>query len=115
MFQITREFTFINAVVKMFVNQISENIGIQFDNFGGNVTRLVTFFSQGSDISNFMESDQKVAPYLLYVFWVTTAKSDFLLIGAGTITPKGSINTANFGKTSLFVEQDYKQQTSTRL
>ena len=44
-----------------------------------------------------------------------TPKSDFLLTGAGTITPKGSMNTANFGKTSLFVEQVYVQQTSTRL
>ena len=42
-------------------------------------------------------------------------KSDFLLIRAATITPKESMNTANFGKTSLFVEQDYEQQTSTRL
>ena len=42
-------------------------------------------------------------------------RSDFLLIGAGAITPKGSMNIANFGKTSLFVEQDYEQQTSTRL
>ena len=40
-------------------------------------------------------------------------KSDFLLIGAGTMTSKGSMNTANFGKTSLFDEQDYEQQTST--
>ena len=44
-----------------------------------------------------------------------TPKSDFLLIGAATIKPKGSMNTANFGKTLLFVEQDYEQQTSTRL
>ena len=44
-----------------------------------------------------------------------TPKIHFLLIGAGTITPKGSMNTANFAKTSLFVEQDYEQQTSTRL
>ena len=44
-----------------------------------------------------------------------TPKSDFLLIGVGTIAPKGSMNTTNFGKTSLFVEQDYEQQTSTRL
>ena len=44
-----------------------------------------------------------------------TPKTDFLLIGPGTTTPKGSMNTANFGKTSLFVEQDYEQQTSTRL
>ena len=42
-------------------------------------------------------------------------KSDFLLITAGTITPKESMNTANFGKTSLFLEQDYEQQTSTHL
>ena len=28
-----------------------------------------------------------------------TPKSDFLLIGAKTITPKGSMNTANFGET----------------
>ena len=41
-FQIIRKFTF--AVVKMFVNQIWENIGIEFDNFGGRVTRLTTFF-----------------------------------------------------------------------
>ena len=45
MFQIIRKFAFVNAVVKMFVNQILENIGIQFDNFGGSVTRLATFFS----------------------------------------------------------------------
>ena len=44
-----------------------------------------------------------------------TPKSDFLLIGAGTITPKGSMNTTNFGETSLSVEQDYEQQTNTRL
>ena len=44
-----------------------------------------------------------------------TPKSDVLLIGAETITPKGSMNTTNFGKTLLFVEQDYGQQTSTRL
>ena len=44
-----------------------------------------------------------------------TPKSDFLLIGVTTITPKGSMNTANFGKTSLFVDQDYDQQTRTRL
>ena len=28
----------------MFVNQILEIIGIQFDSFGGSVTRLTTFF-----------------------------------------------------------------------
>ena len=44
-----------------------------------------------------------------------TPKRDFLLLGLGQITPKGSMNTANFGKTSLFVEKDYDQQTSTRL
>ena len=44
-----------------------------------------------------------------------TPKSDFLLIGAGAITPKGSMNTSNFAKTSLFIEQDYEQQISTRL
>ena len=33
-----------------------------------------------------------------------TPKSDFLLIEAGIITLKGSMNTTNFGKTSLFVE-----------
>ena len=74
-----------------------------------------TCTSQGSDVSNFLGSDQKVAPYQLVVFWVMTLKSDFLLIEAGTITTKGSMNTANFGKISLFVEQDYEQQTSTRL
>ena len=41
-----------------------------------------------------------------------TPKSDFALIEARTITPKGSIKTENFGKTLLFVEQDYEQQTS---
>ena len=44
-FQIIRKFAFINAVVKIIVNQICENTGIQFDNFGGSVTRLTTFFS----------------------------------------------------------------------
>ena len=44
-----------------------------------------------------------------------TPKSDFLLIGAGTITYKELINTANFEKPSLLVEQDHEQQTSTRL
>ena len=44
-----------------------------------------------------------------------TPKSDFLLIGAGTIIPKGCMSTTNFGKTSLFVEQDYEQQINTRL
>ena len=34
-----------------------------------------------------------------------TPKSDFLPIVAGTVTPKGSINTVNFGKTSLFLEK----------
>ena len=46
-----------------------------------------------------------VAPYQL-VFQVMASKSDFLLIGTWTITPKESMNTANFGKTSLFVEYD---------
>ena len=44
-----------------------------------------------------------------------TPKKDFLLIGAGAITLKGSMNTAHFGKTSPFIEQDDEQQTSTRL
>ena len=42
-------------------------------------------------------------------------KSYSLLIGAGAITHKVFMNTANFGKTSLFVESDYKQQISNRL
>ena len=67
---------------------------------------LVFLYSQDSDISNFIESDQKVAPYQLVVSWVMTPKNDFLLIGAGTIIPKGFMNTANFGKTSLFIEQN---------
>ena len=41
-----------------------------------------------------------------------TPKSDLLIIGSRTLTPKWSMNTANFRKTSLFVEQDYEQQTS---
>ena len=45
MFQIIRTFAFINAVAKMFVNQIWENIGIQFDDFGRRGTRMKTFFS----------------------------------------------------------------------
>ena len=44
-----------------------------------------------------------------------TPTIDFLLIGAEIITPKGSMDTASFGKTSLFAEQDYEQQTSTYL
>ena len=42
--QITRKVTFLNPVVKIFVNQIWGNIGIKFDHFGGSVTRLKTFF-----------------------------------------------------------------------
>ena len=57
-----------------------------------------TCTSQGSDVSNFLGSDQKVAPYQLVVFWVMTPKIDYLLIETATITPKGSMNTANFGK-----------------
>ena len=66
-------------------------------------------FSCGSDVSNIIKSDQMVAPYHLFVFYVMTPKIDFFLIEAGTITPNGSMNTANFEKTSLFVEFDYKQ------
>ena len=33
----------------------------------------------------------------------------------GTITPKKSMDTASFGKTSQFIEQEYQQQTSTLL
>ena len=64
--------------------------------------------SQGSDVLNFIESDQKVALYQLVAFWVMKPKTDFLLIEAGTITLKVSMNTENFGKISLFVEQDYE-------
>ena len=60
--------------------------------------------SQDSHVSNFIGSDQKVAPYLLVGFEVMTPKSDFLIVENRTITPKGSINTANLGKTSLFIE-----------
>ena len=73
------------------------------------------YISRRSDVSNFKWSDQKIAPYHLVAFWVMTPKSDFLLIGAGTITPKVSMNTVNFGKTSLFFEWGYEQQTSNRL
>lgn len=45
-------------------------------------------YSQGSDISKFIGSDQKIALYHLVVFKVMTPK---------TITLKGSINTADFG------------------
>ena len=71
------------------------------------VTNFLSFshpHSWGSNLSNFIGSDQKVAPYNLVVLYVKTQKSDFLLIGAGTITPKRSINTVNFGKTSLSVD-----------
>ena len=61
--------------------------------------------SQGFDVSNFTGSDQKVAPYQLVFFEVMTPKSDFLIIGVGTIAPKGSMNTANFRKTSLSVSK----------
>ena len=44
-----------------------------------------------------------------------TRKSDFLLIGTWAILPKGSMKTKKIGKISLFVEEDYEQQTSTRL
>ena len=44
-----------------------------------------------------------------------TPKSDFLPIWVETITPNGSINAVNFGKNSLFNEQDYEQQRSTSL
>ena len=60
--------------------------------------------SQGSDISNVIGSDQKVAPYQLVAFKGMTSKSDSLPNGARIITPKGSMNTGNFGKTLLFVE-----------
>ena len=33
-----------------------------------------------------------------------TRESDLLLIGVGTITPKESMNAADFGNISLFVE-----------
>ena len=70
-----------------------------------NIGRIfIDTYSRGSDVLNFIGSDQKVAPYNLVVFKVMTPKNDFLLIGAGTITPKGFMNTANLGKTSLFVE-----------
>ena len=76
---------------------------------------LNTLFSQGVDVSNFIGIELKITPYHLVVFKVMTAKSDSLLIGTRTITPKGSMKTKKNGKTSLFVEEDYEQQTSTRL
>ena len=66
-------------------------------------------YSQSSSVSNLIESDQKVAPYHMIAFKLTTPKSDFLLIGAGLITQKGPMNTANFRKTSLLIHQDYEQ------
>ena len=68
-----------------------------------NIT-LIDANSQGFDVSNFTGSDQKVASYQLVIFEVMTPKSDFLLIGVGTIAFKGSMNTVDFGKTPLFVE-----------
>ena len=52
-----------------------------------------THFSQGSDITNFIGRVQNVAPYNLVVFLlVMIPKSDFLLIEAGTKTPKRSMS-----------------------
>ena len=48
---------------------------------------------------------------IILFFKVMTANSDFLLIQVGKITPKGCMNTVKFGKFSLFLEQDYEQQT----
>ena len=53
---------------------------------------------RGPDVSNFIGSDQKVAPYHLVVSWAMTPKSYFFVTGVGIITSKGSIKTANFGK-----------------
>ena len=59
---------------------------------------------RGPDVSNFIGSDQKVAPYHLVVSWAMTPKSYFFVTGVGIITTQGSIKTANFGKTLLFAE-----------
>ena len=40
-------------------------------------------YSQSSSVSNLIVSDQKVAPYHMIAFKLTTPKSDFLLIGTG--------------------------------
>ena len=69
-----------------------------------NTRPLNSAYSWGSDVSNFIGTDQKVAPYHLVLYWVMTPKIDFLLIGAETITPKGFMNIENVGKTSLFIE-----------
>ena len=53
---------------------------------------------RGKDVLNFIRSYQKVAPYHLAVLQIMTRKNDFLLIGAKAVTPKGSMNTANFQK-----------------
>ena len=62
-----------------------------------------------------LEVTKSLHHIILLLFKVMTPKSDFLLIGDETVTPKGSMNRLNFGITSLFVEQDYEQQTNTRL
>ena len=41
--------------------------------------------------------------------------SDFLLIGAGTLAPKGFMKAASFGKAPLFAGADYERRASTRL
>ena len=68
------------------------------------ITKDRTLFSQGSDVSNFIRSDQNVVPYHFVVFLGNDAKSDFLLSRTGTIIPTESMDTASFGKTSLLVE-----------
>ena len=55
----------------------SDNVKARIEHLAN---RIPLANSQGSDISNFIESDQKVAPYHLVVFKVMTPKSDFLLI-----------------------------------
>ena len=53
--------------------------------------------SESSDVSNFIENDQKFAPYHLVVLYRIVPKSEKKSqIGTGTITHKGPMNTTNF-------------------
>ena len=69
---------------------------------------------QGSGVSNFIGMTKRLHHTIL-LFLGNDTKKWFLTNLGQDKTPKGSRNTANFGKTSLFIQSDYEQQTSTRL
>ena len=65
-------------------------------------------FSWGSDVSNFIESNQKIAPSCCCLLGNDT--KNWFLSNCSRSTYR-----VHFEKTSLFVEYDYEQQTSTSL